>query len=39
MRESLGEGIEEIEMKKMVRELRKMKNGKARVSVIFKWSY
>ena len=28
VRESLGEGIEKIEMKKMVRDLRKMKNGK-----------
>ena len=28
VRENLGEGIEKTEMEKMVRELRKMKNGK-----------
>ena len=29
VRESLGEGVEKIELKEMVRELRKMKNGKS----------
>ena len=29
VRESLGEGVEKIEMEEMVRELRKMKNGKS----------
>ena len=39
MRESLGEGIEEIELEEMVRELSKMENEKVQEFVTFKWSY
>ncbi len=38
VREGSGEEIEEIEMEVMVRELRKMKNGKAQECVGSKWS-
>ena len=39
-RECLGEGIEEIELEEMVRELSKMKKWKkSRSFVTFKWSY